>query len=146
MKKLMIALLACCAFVAVHAADLTWLTDFSKAQAQAKSENKLILMNFTGSDWCPACIQLDKTVLSQPEFADYAQKNLVTVLVDFPQGKPQSDELKAANDKLSKKYDISGFPTLVLAKPDGTVVWQQVGYDGSDAKALVDKLSEAKAK
>src|SRR5215469_8097143 len=141
MKKLMIALLACCAFVAVHAADLNWLTDLPKAQAQAKSENKLILMNFTGSDWCPACIQLEKTVLSQPEFADYAQKNLVTVLVDFPQGKSQSDELKAANDALSKKYDIEGFPTLILAKPDGSVVWKQVGYDGSSPKVMVDRLS-----
>lgn len=143
MKKFMIALLACCAFVTVHAADLTWLTDVPKAQAQAKSENKLVLMNFTGSDWCPACIQLDKTALSQPEFADYAQKNLVLVLVDFPNNKPQSDELKAANDKLSTKYDIEGFPTLILTKPDGSVVWKQVGYDGSGAKALVDKLSAA---
>jgi len=146
MKKFIIALLACCAFATVHAADLTWLTDLPKAQAQAKSENKLILMNFTGSDWCPACIQLDKTVLSQPEFADYAQKNLVTVLVDFPQGKPQSDDLKAANDALSKKYDIEGFPTLILAKPDGSVVWKQVGYDGSGPKVLVDRLSGAKQK
>jgi protein disulfide-isomerase len=146
MKKLMITLLACCAFVAVHAADLTWLTNLPKAQAQAKSENKLILMNFTGSDWCPACIQLDKSVLSQPEFANYAQKNLVTVLVDFPQGKPQSDELKAANDALSKKYDIEGFPTLILAKPDGSVVWKQVGYDGSGPNVLVDRLSGAKQK
>jgi thioredoxin-related protein len=146
MKKLMIAMLACCAFVTVHAADLTWLTDVPKAQAQAKSENKLVLMNFTGSDWCPACIQLDKTALSQPEFADFAQKNLVLVLVDFPNNKPQSDELKAANDKLSTKYEIVGFPTLILTKPDGSVVWKQVGYDGSGAKALVDKLSEAKQK
>jgi protein disulfide-isomerase len=146
MKKFMIALLACCAFVAVHAADLTWLTDLPKAQAQAKSENKLILMNFTGSDWCPACIELAKSTLSQPEFADYAQKNLVLVLVDFPMNKPQPDDVKAANDKLSTKYDIEGFPTLVLAKPDGSVVWKQVGYDGSGPKALVDRLSGAKQK
>lgn len=143
MKKMIIALLACCAFISVHAADLTWLTDVPKAQAQAKSENKLVLMNFTGSDWCPACIQLDKTVLSQPAFADYAQKNLVLVLVDFPNNKPQSDELKAANDKLSTKYEIEGYPTLLLTKPDGSVVWKQFGYDGSSPQAMVDQLTAA---
>src|SRR6516164_6830998 len=97
MKKLMITLLACCAFVAVHAADLTWLTDLPKAQAQAKSDNKLILMDFTGSDWCSWCIKLDQDTFSKPEFADYAQKNLVLVRLDFPQNKEQPDDLKAAN-------------------------------------------------
>jgi thioredoxin-related protein len=146
MKKMIIALLACCSFAAVHAADLTWLTDLPKAEAQAKSENKLVLMNFTGSDWCPACIQLDKTVLTQPEFADYARKNLVLVLVDFPQNKPQSDELKAANDKLSTKYEIEGYPTLILTKPDGSVMWKQFGYDGSGPGAVVGQLEAAAKK
>jgi thioredoxin-related protein len=100
-------------------------------------------MDFTGSDWCPWCIKLDKETLSQPEFADYAKKNLVLMLLDFPREKPQSDELKKANADLQKKYSVDGFPTLIAIKPDGTVVMTQVGYLEGGPKALIEKLDAA---
>jgi len=145
MKKLLVAVLACFAITQVHAAHATWLTSLSQAQAQAKAENKLILMNFTGSDWCPWCIKLDKDTLDQQQFVDYANKNLVLVTVDFPQNKEQPADLKAANAALAKKYDVSGFPTLVVAKPDGTAVWTQVGYLEGGPEALISQL-ETKSK
>jgi thioredoxin-related protein len=126
-------------------ADLNWLTDLPKAQAQAKAENKLVLMDFTGSDWCPWCIKLDKDIFSKPEFANYAKTNLVLVLLDFPNQKPQSDDLKKANAALQAKYDPEGaFPTLIAMKPDGTVVWKQLGYLEGGPSAIIAKLDEAK--
>ena len=65
-------------------------------------------MDFTGSDWCPWCIKLDKDIFSKPEFADYAKTNLVLVQLDFPNQKPQSDDLKKANAALQAKYDHEG--------------------------------------
>jgi thioredoxin-related protein len=146
MKKIAIAMLACFALLKVSAADLNWLTDVPKAEAQAKSENKLVLMDFTGSDWCGWCMKLDKETFSQPEFADYAGKNLVLVQLDYPNKKPQPDDLKKANAALQKKYSIEGFPTLIALKPDGTVVWKQVGYLAGGPQALITKLDEAKKK
>lgn len=146
MKKILVALIACCAIARIQAADLTWLTDVPKAEAQAKDENKLVLMDFTGSDWCVWCKKLDADTFSKPEFADYAQKNLVLVQLDYPNQKPQSDELKAANSALAKKYNIDGFPTLIALKPDGTVVWKQVGYLEGGPKALIDQIDGAKKK
>ena len=147
MKKIAIAMLACCALLKVSAADLNWLTDLPKAQAQAKTENKLLLLDFTGSDWCIWCIKLDTDTLSQPEFADYAKKNLVLVQLDFPNKKPQSYELRKANTRLAEKYDPeNAFPTLIAMKPDGTVVWKQPGYLEGGPKALIAKLDEAKKK
>ncbi|HEY3932589.1 MAG TPA: thioredoxin family protein [Verrucomicrobiae bacterium] len=146
MKKIAIAILACCALLKVSAADLNWLTDVPKAEAQAKTGNKLVLLDFTGSDWCGWCMKLDKETFSQPEFADYAKKNLVLVQLDYPNKKPQSDDLKAANAALQKKYNIEGFPTLIALKPDGTVVWKQVGYLAGGPSALIAKLDEAKNK
>jgi thioredoxin-related protein len=146
MKKITIALLACFALLKVSAADLDWLTDLPKAEAQAKTGNKLVLLDFTGSDWCGWCIKLDSDTFSKPEFADYAGKNLVLVQLDYPNKKPQSDELKKANAALQKKYSIEGFPTLIALKPDGTVVWKQVGYLGGGPAALIAKLDEAKNK
>jgi thioredoxin-related protein len=146
MKKIMIALIACCAIVRLHAADVTWLTDVPKAEVQAKDGNKLVLMDFTGSDWCAWCKKMDKDTFAQPQFADYAQKNLVLVQLDYPANKPQPDDLKAANAALAKKYNIQGYPTLIALKPDGTVVWTQVGYLEGGPQALIDQLDGAKKK
>lgn len=146
MKKLMIALMTCCAIAGIHAAELSWQTDLPKAQAQAKDQNKLVLMDFTGSDWCGWCKKLDADTFSKPEFADYARKNLVLVQLDFPANKPQSDELKAANAALAKKYSVQGYPTLIALKPDGTVAWTQVGYLEGGPQALIDQLDAAKKK
>src|SRR6266481_1993267 len=106
MNKLAIGLLAGWAFLQAGAAELEWQTDLAKAQAQAKKENKLVMLDFTGSDWCGWCKKLDAEVFSKPEFASYAKKNLVLVEVDFPRGKQQSAELKKANQALQDKYKI----------------------------------------
>ena len=68
MKKLTITLLAAGAMFTASAAELKWLTDAAKAQAQAKAENKLVLLDFTGSDWCPPCIKMRKEVFSKKEY------------------------------------------------------------------------------
>lgn len=146
MKKIMMAVMACCAAAQLHAAELNWLTNVPKAEAQAKKDNKLVLMDFTGSDWCEWCKKLDQDTFSKPEFADYAKSNLVLVQLDFPVNKPQSDQLKAANAALARKYNIQGYPTLIALKPDGTLVWTQVGYLEGGPQALIDQLDAAKKK
>jgi uncharacterized protein YyaL (SSP411 family) len=132
--------------VQLQAADLTWLTSVPDAQARAKKESKLVLLDFTGSDWCSWCKKLDAEVFSQPQFADYAKKNLVLVEVDFPAQKKLDAALAKANDALKDKYKITGFPTLIALKPDGAVVWNQVGYLEGGPKAVIAKLDEAKKK
>lgn len=118
----------------LSAADL-WMTDYPAALQKASKENKLILLDFTGSDWCPWCIKLDQELFSQKTFKDYAEKNLVLVLVDFPRGKKaaeQSETLRKQNQalqgneqtdkELHKKYpayNVNGYPTLVLLDPQG---------------------------
>jgi thiol:disulfide interchange protein len=66
MKKIALCLIASWALLQVSAAEGDWLTDLSKAQAKAKTEKKLVLMDFNGSDWCPPCKALRKNVLSSP--------------------------------------------------------------------------------
>jgi protein disulfide-isomerase len=100
-------------------ADATWLTDFQKAQAEAKAGHKLILLEFTGSDWCIWCIRLEAEVFSQPEFADFAKKNLVLVRADFPRAKPLSAEVRKQNQELAQRYEIGGFPTIRRASVAG---------------------------
>ena len=140
MKKIAVALLACWALSQAGAAELKWMTSLPEAQAKAKAEHKLVMMDFTGSDWCPYCIRLKKQVLSSPQFAKYAEKHLVLVEVDFPHAKKQSRELKRANERLQEKYGISGFPTLVVLNSQGKKLGKIEGYDGSAPEAFISRL------
>ena len=146
MKKLVILLLAATALWQVNAAESTWLADLPKAEAQAKAENKIVLIDFTGSDWCGWCIKFKKEVLDTAEFQAYAAKNVVLVELDYPHKKVQSDDLKMTNAALNKQYKVSGYPTLVVLDKDGKEIGRQVGYAEGGPAAFIAKLEEFKKK
>jgi len=116
-----------------------WQTDYAKALENAKAQNKRVLLDFTGSDWCGPCIQLKRRAFSLPEFASYAEKNLILVEIDYPQRKKLPPALVKQNEKLSKQYGIEekGFPTLVLLDPAGKIVRELSGYDGETAADII---------
>ena len=119
----------------------TWEINFEQALARAKTENKPMLLDFTGSDWCGWCIRLDKEVFSQPEFMTYAADSLVLVELDFPRSKMQSAEIKAQNKALAKKYSIRGYPTIVLLTADGELI-ARTGYQRGGAENYVAHIKE----
>jgi protein disulfide-isomerase len=123
------------------AAQLDWLTDLNAAQERARAEKKLMLINFTGSDWCPPCMRLRKEVFSQPEFADYAKENLVLLEADFPRGKQLPAAQQAANESLAKRFGIEAFPTIVVLNPDGKELGR-LGYTPGGAKAFTGKIEQ----
>ena len=118
------------------AAEATWLTNFETAQVRARSEKKLLLIEFTGSDWCPPCIMLGRQVFSQPEFKDYAAQHLVLLEVDFPRRKELSAEQKAANQALAERFGIYGFPTVIILDPNGEKIGE-LGYMPGGPKAFI---------
>ena len=118
-----------------------WQTDYQAALAQAKAENKHVLVDFSGSDWCGWCVKLDKEVFSKQEFIDFAKENLVLVLVDFPRRTPLPPQQKEANDALAKKYGIRGFPTVLILNPQGELV-KQTGYQQGGPGPYVDMIKE----
>lgn len=93
-----------------------WSTDLEQAFKDAKKQNKPVLVEFTGSDWCPPCMMMRKKVFSQKEFVAAASKDFILVELDFPNGDP---ELKKKNDPYARKYDIEGFPTVILFDSEG---------------------------
>ena len=118
-----------------------WTTDYAKAVAQAKSENKAILLDFTGSDWCGWCMKMKEETLDKPMFKHYAEKNLVLVEVDFPRSKPQSDEVKAQNTSLSQKYKIGGYPAFIILNNKEEELGRQLGYLAGGPSAFLAKLN-----
>ena len=127
------------------AAKATWLTNFETAQARARSEKKLLLIEFTGSDWCPPCIMLGRQVFSQPEFKDYAAQHLVLLEVDFPRMKELSPEQRAANAKLAEQFGIYGFPTVIILDSSGRKIGE-LGYMPGGPKPFIAAVEELRVK
>jgi thioredoxin-related protein len=123
-------------------AEFEWLTNYGTAQEQAKAANKLLLLNFTGSDWCGWCIKFDKEVFSQPQFKDYARNHLVLVELDFPRRKPQTPELRKQNVNLAQQYEVLGFPTIVVLDSSGQKLWKFDGYFPGGPEAFVAELEK----
>ena len=134
------------ALLVFSTAGAEWETDFAKAKERAKKENKVLLLDFTGSDWCAGCMKLKKDVFSTPEFAAFAGENLVLVEVDFPMKKKIAAEQRAANEKLEQQYGIEGYPTVIIADADGKKVDMEEGYGGEGAKAYLKRLNEMVSK
>jgi protein disulfide-isomerase len=131
--------------LAARASGDNWLTNFEAAKKLAAEKGRPILADFSGSDWCGWCIKLDQEVFSQAEFQAYATNNLVLFLADFPARKPQADDVKQQNAGLQQKYNIQGYPTVLLLDAEGKVL-AQTGYQQGGAAAYVEHVKKLLAK
>jgi thioredoxin-related protein len=121
----------------------TWLTDFESGKTEAAKSNKLIVLNFSGSDWCGPCIRLKKEIFSSDVFANYASEKLVLVNADFPRYKKNAlpkDQVKE-NEALAEKYNKEGrFPFTVLLDANGKVLKQWDGLPGETPEKFVNEI------
>ena len=118
-----------------------WMTSYEQGQQEAKANNKLVLLDFTGSDWCGWCKLLDREVFSKPEFKEYASKNLVLVEVDFPKMKVLPDAARTQNIRLAQRFQIQGFPTIIVLNSDGQIVGE-LGYVKGGPTAFIEVLEK----
>jgi thioredoxin-related protein len=143
MKKLLSLLLIL--FVShVSFAAGGWTDNYEKALAQAKTEKKLVLLDFTGSDWCGWCMKIDKEVFAKQDFKTFAKDNLVPVTLDFPNGKKLPKKTADQNAKLKGEFGVKGFPTLVLLDAEGKELNRWGGYSPTFLEELKAKVAAAK--
>ena len=112
----------------VPALAAEWMTDLEAAKAKAAAENKAVLIDFTGSDWCGWCIRLRKQVLDTPAFETYAKDKFVLMEVDVPQNPKFNPELRKRNEQLCEQFSVDGFPTIMVITPQGEVVGGFSGF------------------
>lgn len=108
-----------------------WQLNFEQAKAEAQQSHKLILLNFSGSDWCGPCIKLKKMIFESTEFEQFAAEHLVLVRADFPRlSKNKLDaQQEVRNEALAEIYNKPGkFPYTVLLDSDGHVLKEWDGY------------------
>ena len=139
MKKLATFVFALCIGLSVFASGDGWMTDMSAAMKLSAKTGKPILADFSGSDWCGWCVKLDNEVFSKKIFKDFAKKNLILVLLDFPRRKALSAKLKKQNRALMNKYGVRGFPTVLLLDSKGKVI-VKTGYRRGGPQAYVKFL------
>jgi len=106
-----------------------WLTNFAQAKAQAAKEGKLLLMEFTGSDWCGPCIALEKNVLSTDTFKQNIPGKFILLKLDNPRDKSKQTPQEIAQCRtLSAQYKVRGVPTIIITDATGKERHRQVGY------------------
>lgn len=103
-----------------------WYTSIKAARKAAATEKKPVFMLFTGSDWCPYCVKLEKEILSKKEFKDWAKGNAILFIADSKGGR---DKLSAENLKLKNDFGVNGYPTVILTDAEGKK-FGQTGYIG----------------
>lgn len=135
------------AFIAISTTTLAktgWEDDYEKSLTNAKEANKMVLLDFKGSDWCGWCVKLDEEVFSKSAFKKFAKESLVLVELDFPHGKSLPKKTKEQNNTLKSKFGINGYPTIVLLDKDGKEAARWVGYKATLLDELKVKIESAK--
>lgn len=126
-------------------ADTAWLDDLEAAKAQAVKDGKDLLLNFTGSDWCPWCIKLKKEVFGSEAFKKEGPKYFVLVELDFPRQKAQAEKLKQQNEKLRSDFGVETFPTLLLTDAKG-LPYARTGYQEGGPEKYLEHLAALRGK
>ncbi len=118
MKNKIILLFLCASSLAF---SQNWKNNLEEAKSIASTENKPIILVFSGSDWCGPCIKLDRNIWQSDEFKKEANSKWVLVKADFP--KKKANQLSEAQTKINKflaeKYNPNGnFPLVVVLDKD----------------------------
>ncbi len=118
----------------------TWMTDFTEAKRLAGAENKGLVLDFTGSDWCPWCMRLDREVFATPEFQAFARQHLILVKVDFPAHHVQSPQERRQNEQLATSFGVDAFPTVWVLDAQGRRLGT-LGYEPGGPSPFLANLS-----
>jgi len=127
--------------------ELAAEADFKEALEAAKKDGKIVMLEFTGKDWCPPCKMLHKFVLETEEFAKYAKEKLHVVVADFDRmGEPKLKEQAKNYKNLANQYQLEGFPTIILIEPNSAMTETIVGLQVQSPKELADRIDSFKAR
>lgn len=121
-----------------------WLGNFNKAKIDATKEHRLILINFSGSDWCGPCIKLKKEIFESSAFENYAANNLVLVRADFPREKKNKldEEQVKRNEILADKYNPEGtFPKTLLVDEQGKILKEWDGFPNESPEKFILQIN-----
>ncbi|MBO7684367.1 MAG: thioredoxin family protein [Kiritimatiellae bacterium] len=123
-----------------------WNEDYAAACETAKKEGKLVLLAFSGSDWCGWCVKMEKEIYSDKKFIAGVKKRFVPVMIDNPRNKEILSPLaKKQNEKLVRQFAVTGYPSTVIVRPSGEVVKRFGGYKQGGPQSFLGDLNAVAA-
>ena len=140
MKKLLV--IALCIFTMSFT---VWQPNVETARQIAKEKHQLILLNFSGSDWCGPCMRLRSEIFDSPVFSAMADTTLVMVNADFPRNKKNQldKQIVKQNEALADKYNPEGkFPFTLLLDANGKVIKSWDGLPKETAAQFTNEVKE----
>jgi thiol-disulfide isomerase/thioredoxin len=116
------------AYDTTYGGPAVWETDYATAVEQAKARKCHLLILFTGSDWCPWCQKMNREVYSKTQFAQYSHDKFVLLKLDYLRHSTPPYELELQNDQMQAKYNVNGFPMVVIVDTTGKELIRLDGY------------------
>jgi thioredoxin-related protein len=118
MKKILLVAFVMIASIAVNAQGIKFEHgSFAEALAKAKKENKLLFVDFYTS-WCGPCKMMSKKIFPTQEVGEYFNDKFISLKIDAEKGE---------GPELAKKYEVSGYPTMIFFNGDGSENKRLVG-------------------
>ena len=145
MKKTILGTIAAVFAATALAATSTpqgFTDNLDEALKSAKANKRYVVAVFSGSDWCGWCKKLEKEILSTEAFRTGAVGKYELVYIDNPRNKELlSAHGKENNRKLTTKYGIRGFPTVLILDGEGDKICR-LGYSMDGPEKYLEKIAE----
>ena len=133
MKKLLFSLLCLCSCLVAGAQTNFRSITFEEAKAAAKAEGKLVFIDFY-TTWCGPCKKMASTVFPQPKVGEMMNDKFVSIKIDAEKGEGVN---------LAKQYNVTAYPTFIIADTEGKEMGRVLGlryYDDlkNDIEGIID--------
>lgn len=123
-----------------NASYINWCESYGDAVKKSKASSRPILVLFTGTSWCPACMMLERTVLNKPEFIRAVNGRFEFYKAEF--NDPSDAAMARSPDRmLMEKYNVRQFPTMVAIDNNGRYLFT-INYQAGGPAGYVRDINQ----
>ncbi len=149
MKTHIPAYLAALVSLAGTAFALPMAESLEAAKPIAKAENRTILLDLTGKDWCPGCIYLKNKILDSEVMDKAMGSKYVVVEIDYPRAPEKiaaiAEEERNARMDILKTYKVGGLPCVIYMDAEGLPFAVYTEYTQTPEQYMEKIMAKAEA-